>query len=211
MSVLADHVLMLNKNWLPVGTCTVRSAFSRIFDGKARFLTPEDFQLHELESWLRMSPEQGERKIRTAKACLKVPEVLVLNSTIVPRRRLMQFSRRNLSKRDNYTCQYCGVRPGPQLLTVDHVIPKKRGGKSTWQNCVLSCVECNHKKADRTPEEAGMRLLPRPEKQASCPNDGRAWCKPYAPAWSPIFRVPNGKVLGSWHGFLSGKNAEPAN
>jgi 5-methylcytosine-specific restriction endonuclease McrA len=201
---------MLNRNWVAVGTCTVRSAFSRLFDGKAKFLTPEDFELHNIESWLEISPKDGERKIRTARVCLRVPEVIVLNSATVPKRRLMQFSRRNLARRDHHTCQYCGSKPTPQMLTIDHVMPRKKGGKSSWENCVLSCFDCNHKKADRTPEEAGMRLMIRPEKQTSCPHDKSAWRRPYAPAWSPIFKVPSGKVLESWHSFLSNKSLESA-
>ncbi|MGO8753162.1 MAG: HNH endonuclease [Thermoguttaceae bacterium] len=68
------------------------------------------------------------------------------------------FSRRNVFKRDHFTCQYCGSQPGTEELTVDHVIPRAQGGVSSWTNCVLACVACNKRKADRTPEQAGMKL-----------------------------------------------------
>jgi 5-methylcytosine-specific restriction endonuclease McrA len=208
MSILNDHVLMLNKSWVPVGTCTVKSAFARLFEDKAKFLTPEDFELHGLESWLEKPPLNDGGAIKTSRVSLRVPEVIILHSSIVPKRRLMQFSRRNLARRDRYVCQYCGTKPSVELLTVDHVMPKRRGGKSTWQNCVLSCVKCNHKKADRIPTEAGMHLIERPEKKYSNPDDRSSWTQPYAPGWSPIFKVPIGKIKPSWSNFISEKTME---
>ena len=97
------------------------------------------------------------------------------------------FSRRNLYRRDANTCQYCGRRPGTHELSIDHVLPRSRGGLSTWQNCVLSCMRCNCKKGSRLPVEAGMRLL-RP---------------PMPPSWSPTLEVPVGRVRQSWEKFVS--------
>ena len=68
------------------------------------------------------------------------------------------FSRRNIFKRDRYVCQYCGSQPGSEELTIDHVVPRSQGGVSSWTNCVLACMTCNKRKADRTPEQAGMML-----------------------------------------------------
>ena len=81
------------------------------------------------------------------------------------------FSRRNIFKRDRFTCQFCGRQPGSEELTIDHVVPRSRGGTSTWENCVLACVPCNARKANRTPEQAGMKLR-------------RA---PVRPAWKPLY------------------------
>jgi 5-methylcytosine-specific restriction endonuclease McrA len=97
------------------------------------------------------------------------------------------FSRRNLFRRDHNQCQYCGLRPGTAELSIDHVFPRSRGGKSSWENCVLACMDCNRRKRDRTPEEAGMRMLKRPEK----------------PRWSPVLEVPVGRVRQSWERFVS--------
>jgi 5-methylcytosine-specific restriction endonuclease McrA len=96
------------------------------------------------------------------------------------------FSRRNIFKRDRYTCQYCGTQPGSEELTIDHVLPRSQGGMSSWQNCVLACVECNKRKADRTPEQAGMPLRRRPAR----------------PTWRPIY-ANNGFRIDSWSRFVS--------
>lgn len=77
-------------------------------------------------------------------------------------RKEVSFTPEKMKKRDNYTCQYCGTKGG--LMTVDHIIPQSRGGKNTWENCVTSCSTCNHRKANRTPREAGMKLLSTPAK-----------------------------------------------
>jgi 5-methylcytosine-specific restriction endonuclease McrA len=96
------------------------------------------------------------------------------------------FCRRNVFKRDHSTCQYCGVRPGNQELTIDHVIPRSLGGQTTWENCVLSCVACNARKANRTPERAGMKLRR----------------TPFRPAWKPFYHTSTVRIA-SWSRFLS--------
>src|SRR5262249_21229307 len=74
------------------------------------------------------------------------------------------FSRRNVAKRDHFTCQYCGAQPGVVDVTIDHVIPRAQGGQSSWTNCVAACADCNARKADRTPDQAGMRLRKAPSR-----------------------------------------------
>ena len=96
------------------------------------------------------------------------------------------FTRRNLYHRDNYTCQYCGARLPAERLSIDHVRPRSKGGKTTWDNCVLACVRCNTRKADRSLKEARLRLM-RP---------------PMRPRWSPYLSVANEKQLPSWRRFL---------
>ena len=86
---------------------------------------------------------------------LRVPEVIVLAEYDRLPTAAVTFSRRNIFKRDHWTCQYCGAQPGSEELTIDHVLPRSQGGISTWENCVLACVACNKRKADRTPEQAG--------------------------------------------------------
>ena len=90
---------------------------------------------------------------------LRVPEVITLTGFERLPSAVVAFSRRNIYKRDHYTCQYCGTQPGSEELTIDHVVPRAQGGESRWDNCVLACVTCNKHKADRTPEEARMPLL----------------------------------------------------
>ena len=97
------------------------------------------------------------------------------------------FSRRNLYRRDDHRCQYCGRRGKSGDLSIDHVLPRSRGGMSSWENCVLACVACNHRKADRLPEEIGWQLLK----------------KPIEPTWAPTFEAPVGRVRISWEKFIS--------
>jgi 5-methylcytosine-specific restriction endonuclease McrA len=96
------------------------------------------------------------------------------------------FSRRNIYKRDRYTCQYCGIQPGSEELTIDHVSPRSQGGLSTWENCVLACVSCNKRKADRTPEQARMPLKKPPAR----------------PAWRPLYATQHVRI-DSWSKFIS--------
>lgn len=99
----------------------------------------------------------------------KMPAVVRLKSYVATHKHKVKFSRMNVFGRDNFRCQYCGVMPGTEGLTYDHVIPRSRGGKTTWENIVSACECCNRKKADRTPREAGMRLLKVPVKPTRRP------------------------------------------
>jgi 5-methylcytosine-specific restriction endonuclease McrA len=84
--------------------------------------------------------------------------------------RNVKFNRVNVWKRDKGACQYCGVKVDPATYQYEHVLPKSRGGRTTWENIVVACCPCNQKKRDRTPEEAGMRLLRKPVKPKSLPS-----------------------------------------
>ena len=123
---------------------------------------PDDFRLYTWADWAKLAPRDGEPFIRTVRFRLRVPEVLTLTRHDRPRHNAVTFSRRNLFKRDHTTCQYCGVRPGTEELTIDHVIPRSQGGQTTWENCVLACVACNARKANRTPEQAGHEAAQAP-------------------------------------------------
>ena len=116
-----------------------------------------------------------------------MPEVILLaRYGKVPGRHLV-FSRRNLFKRDRYTCQYCGKQPGRDELTIDHVLPRSRGGSSTWLNCVLACLACNTRKGNRTPADAGMRLRGTPTE----------------PRWSAQMVLGSVGRKASWERFMS--------
>ncbi len=118
---------------------------------------------------------------------LAVPEVIRLTRYEKLGERSVVFSRRNLFRRDRATCQYCAAQPGPAELTIDHVVPRSRGGLSSWTNCVLACVMCNTRKANRTPPEARMALRRTPRK----------------PAWHGPLVAPAGDRPVSWDQFLS--------
>jgi 5-methylcytosine-specific restriction endonuclease McrA len=102
--------------------------------------------------------------VASAAETLAVPQVLRLKIYAhVPRRRTPLWTRRGVFERDDFTCAYCGRRYAARDLTVDHLIPVSQGGASTWGNTVAACPRCNQRKADRTPHEAGMKLLVEPK------------------------------------------------
>ena len=186
-SVLTQPTLVLNRAWAAIATTTVRHALSLAYTGAARFIRPETYEALGFESWADLAIPPDEPCIRTVALQIRVPEVIVLTHYSGIPTQTATFSRRNLYKRDHNTCQYCGSRPGTSELSIDHVVPRSRGGTSSWENCVLACVRCNSRKADRLAHEAGMRLI----------------AKPKAPRWTPIMEVPVARVRQSWRKFVS--------
>jgi 5-methylcytosine-specific restriction endonuclease McrA len=147
---------------------------------------PNDYQMYSWADWSRLAPGEGEPFVRAIRMRLRVPEVVTLTDYDRLPAAAVSFSRRNIFKRDHYTCQYCGEQPGSEELTIDHVVPRAQGGTSTWQNCVLACVACNKRKADRTPVQAGLRLRKQPVR----------------PAWKPLYASPSVRIA-SWSKFVS--------
>jgi len=189
-AVLTRPVLTLNRHWRAVKTTSVLNAIALVMRGRAVIVDPETYEEHTLLSWGEAARAQDRFRsfvIRTPRLTLVAPEVIRLVAYEGRSEGTVVFSRRNLFKRDRYTCQYCGAQPGPESLTIDHVLPKSRGGKSEWTNCVLACLGCNAKKADRTPDEARMTLRRAPKK----------------PAWSVLVNIPRGERRLSWEQFLS--------
>lgn len=144
------RVLLLNgSTWEPLSVITVPRAINLILAEKAIVV------------------EQSGNFLRTVSTRFPVPSVIALRTYInVPRRRA-HWSRKGVLVRDNYTCIYCGAQPGTiqrgkvlakSDLTVDHVLPRSRGGKDHWTNTACACYHCNHRKSDRLPHEAGMKL-----------------------------------------------------
>jgi 5-methylcytosine-specific restriction endonuclease McrA len=185
-AILNRPTLVLNRNWQPVGVVPVAKSLIKVWNEAARIVDPADFQLYSWADWAQLTPADNDPVIRTRSLMLRVPEVIVLKSSSrVPSTRV-PFSRRNLFKRDQYTCQYCGRQPGSAELTIDHVVPRAQGGTSTWENCVLACIGCNAKKADRTPAQARMPLR----------------VQPVRPKWHPLYSIHKVRV-DSWSRFLS--------
>ena len=185
-SALTSPTLVLNRNWQPVGVMPVSRALVKVWNESAFIVDPNDYQLYTWEDWALLDPEHDDHCIVTNQSRLRVPEVVSLTKYDRIPKRTVAFSRRNLFKRDEYKCQYCGKQPGSEELTIDHVQPRSRGGVSSWDNCVLACINCNKRKADRTPREAHMPLLK----------------KPVRPIWKPIYSS-FGKGVNSWSKFLS--------
>jgi 5-methylcytosine-specific restriction endonuclease McrA len=183
---LQRPTLVLNRNWQPVNVATVERALTMLWNESARVVDPHNYQMYTWADWSQLAPREGELFIQAIRMRLRVPEVVTLTDYDRLPAAAVSFSRRNIFKRDHYTCQYCGVQPGGEELTIDHVVPRAQGGTSTWTNCVLACVACNKRKADRTPDQAGMRL----RKQ------------PIRPNWKPLYASPSVRIA-SWSKFVS--------
>ena len=135
-------VLVLNQNYEPLNICRARRAVVLIYHGKAEML------------------EDGSGFIHSVTHIFSLPSVIRLSYMIKRPRPKRRLTRLEVFSRDQYTCQYCG-KEGRQL-TLDHVMPRYRGGEHTWENVVSACIPCNRHKAGRTPEQAGIRLIHRP-------------------------------------------------
>jgi len=172
MSSLDGSVLVLNRSWVAVHVADVRRAISLVYRGVARVVSPEDFSTYDFEDWKELSSAAQDRYISAVDFKLMVPEIIVLSLFNGFFRKEVRFSRRNIFERDRNTCQYCGRRFSKVDLTIDHVIPRSRGGRDTWENLVLACMKCNVRKGNRTPEEARMRLIRTPRKPSWIPHLG---------------------------------------
>ncbi len=135
-------VLVLNQNYEPLNICRARRAIVLLYQGKAEML------------------EDGSGFIHSVSSIFSLPSVIRLAYMIKRPRPERKLTRLEIFNRDQYTCQYCGKET--RQLTLDHVIPRHRNGHHTWENVVSACIPCNRRKAGRTPEQAGMRLLHRP-------------------------------------------------
>lgn len=189
--VLTRPILVLNRHWHPIQITTVKEAIGLVAKGSAMIIEPETYFQHDLLSWndvSRVKALLGEgAMIRSCKLALVPPEVILLKEYDGIGVRSVVFSRRNIFKRDRYACQYCGIQPGTEELTIDHVVPKSKGGASTWENCVLACIDCNKKKGDLSVEKAKMRLRKVPKK----------------PTWKSLVQIDPKLRRESWDAFLS--------
>jgi len=147
VSALDGAVLVLNSGWSAVHIASVRRAISLVYRGIAQVVNPDDFGC-----------------IRSVSFEFRVPDIIRLRRFGGRQNRKVRFTRRNILERDDHTCQYCGKRLRAADLTLDHVVPRCRGGGSTWRNLVVACFECNDRKGSRLVHEAGMKLLRQPQR-----------------------------------------------
>ncbi|HNZ47290.1 MAG TPA: HNH endonuclease [Candidatus Hydrogenedentes bacterium] len=185
------YVLVLNKSWVAIQVTSARRALRLLVQGRACVVHPTDYMLYDMPSWLELSMHADgippDRYVYTTAQRIRLPEVVVLNVFNGFHVQEVRLSRRNLFARDKDTCQYCGRTGNRSCMTIDHVIPKSRGGEDSWSNLVVACPACNLKKRDRTPDEARMPLLK----------------KPVAPRWLPRFTRPLlREELISWQRFV---------
>jgi 5-methylcytosine-specific restriction endonuclease McrA len=195
-TALDASVLVLNKMFMAVHVISVRRAFCLLCKELAEVVTLEDgqFATYDFESWTELSAlraklfkREEDDWVRTAKTEIQAPRVIrLLGYDKVPRQ-TVKFNRRNIFARDNNQCQYCGRKFVTSELSLDHVIPRSQGGQTTWENIVCACVDCNVRKGGRTPRQANMTLIRKPEK----------------PKRSPVLNLKlTQKKYQSWQSFL---------
>jgi len=143
--ILGKEVLVLSSSFEPITICSVKKAMILILLTKADMIATQDG-----------------KTIRTVSKSYPIPSVIKLSRYIKIPFKKIELSRKNVIRRDNNRCQYCGSRTAP--LTIDHIIPKSRGGEDTWENLVAACTKCNDRKGSRTLEEAGLTLIAKPTK-----------------------------------------------
>ena len=164
-------VLVLNRNWQAINTRTPAEAFCQMATDVATGLdiSGEAMLPTKWADWIMLSIREQDAVVQTARGPIRVPTVLVLsNFARVPKRR-PKFSARGIWLRDGGQCQYTGRPLKPDEGNIDHVVPRSRGGGTTWENCVLAAKEVNSRKADRLPGEAGLRLLKAPSAPKELP------------------------------------------
>ena len=145
VSALSSPVLVLNASYEPIHVCAARRALVLLFKGVA------------------VAQESHDLQLRSPTASYDTPSVIrLLEYRRIPRQ-TRALSRKNILIRDHHTCQYCGHKGGAGELTLDHVLPRSRGGGGSWENLVAACRPCNNRKGDRLPDEAGMKLRKKPK------------------------------------------------
>jgi 5-methylcytosine-specific restriction endonuclease McrA len=185
--MLNSSVLVLNRSYLPIHVTSVRRAFSLIYQGIARAVD-EEYQTFDFDGWSQLAIARDVDSIGTGRGRIRVPRVILLVAFDRVPKRHVRFSRINIFGRDTFTCQYCGGRRPRSELNLDHVIPRSLGGRSTWENVVCSCLDCNRKKGGRTPKQAGLRLQRRPTR----------------PRWTPLVNLMVSSVRHKeWRPFLN--------
>jgi 5-methylcytosine-specific restriction endonuclease McrA len=190
--LLALPVLVLNRSWVAVHVTNLRRAICLVYRDDARVVAPDTLQTHGFDDWVCLIDPPTSRWISAPRIAIPVPEVIHLTRYDRIPAYEAPFTRRNLYQRDNFTCQYCGTRLPADRLSIDHVQPKSKGGKTTWDNCVLACVGCNTRKADRTLQDSTLRLIRQPRR----------------PRWTPYLTIGRDRQMPSWQRFLTPRQLE---
>ena len=176
-SALSSHVLVLNRHYAALRVVSARRAMCMLFKRIAEIISVEDRQYssYDFESWREVSQLRARYDhdhhewIRCVKFELAVPRIIRLLFYDRLPRQPVKFTRRNIFARDRNRCQYCGGKFPTSELSLDHVVPRSRGGKADWVNVVCCCTGCNVRKGGRTPREAGMELVTPPVKPKRSP------------------------------------------
>jgi 5-methylcytosine-specific restriction endonuclease McrA len=166
-----DIVLVLNRNWQAIGVKTPAETIGMLMTDAATALNVDFNNMYPVKwaDWIKLPISDNDLVINTVNRSFKVPKIIVLcKFDKVPKRR-PKFSAKNIWIREKGICAYSGKKLSPNEGNIDHLIPKSRGGQTTWENCVLAHKEINAKKGNKTPEEAGLKLLITPEPPKELP------------------------------------------
>lgn len=188
-----SHVLVLNSSWVAIDVTDVCRAIILMFRGRALAVDSSSYELLNSDGWIEKccsaNDHSDDNYIRTVKFKFKKPDIILIkkyNGTPYPD---VLFNRKNLYIRDQNQCQYCGKYYPSHKLNIDHVIPKCKGGKTTFENCVATCFNCNSKKANKMLNQINMKLIKQPIK----------------PKWDPIISIIPYNYPNSWKPFLKGR------
>src|SRR5471030_1413556 len=177
-SALDASVLVLNKLFMAVHVISVRRAFCLLCKDLAEVVNQADgqFATYDFESWREVSEYRAKHFrheeddwVRTSSSQIQVPRVIRLVAYEKMPKHTVKFNRRNIFARDNNQCQYCGRKFATSDLSLDHILPRSQGGGSSWENVVCACIDCNVRKGGRTPKQAHMGLIRKPEKPKRSP------------------------------------------
>ena len=194
-SVLDEKVLVLNRLYTAVRVISARRAFIMLCKRAAEVISVEDnrYSSHDFDSWLEISElhrafePDAHDWIRTVRFDVAVPRIIRLLIYDKLPRQEVKLNRRNIFARDHNRCQYCGRKSPSQELSIDHVVPRSHGGKTSWTNVACCCVRCNVRKGGRTPAQARMKLI----------------CPPVKPRRSPVININlSNDKYASWKQFL---------
>ena len=189
MSVLNHFVLVVNKYWAAVYIDTVKHALIKVFNDSAMIMD-KHYNIYSWEEWLEVELEDGDSFIKTQKINIKAPRIIVLKYYDKVPVYEVKLTRKNLLVRDGFRCAYSGQKLRIHNATVDHTVPRCKGGSHSWDNVVISSKEMNTRKGNKTPEEAGMKLRKYPSK----------------PNWHPLYTSMVSEVPDDWKPFFRRKD-----
>jgi hypothetical protein len=190
-AMIHTPVLVLNRLWQAINVCSAERALGLLYTGHAQAVHEDGggaFNTFSFHEWCDFSQQYaGEEVITTISIRVRIPRIILLLFFERLPNKEVRFTRHNVFERDKNTCQYCGHRFDRKDLNIDHVVPRQFGGLTAWTNVVCSCVECNRRKANRTPEQAGLHLIRKPKK----------------PRWRPFLEIQFMRTADhSWRHFL---------
>jgi 5-methylcytosine-specific restriction endonuclease McrA len=183
--MIEGHVLVLNRHFHAIQVTSIRRALTLLYKGHVKAVDA-DYRTYAFEDWQDIPVQPSDDFIRTPSRQILIPHVVQLLAFERMPRQEVKFSRGNIYLRDQNRCQFCGRKFSSAELSLDHVIPISRGGKSTWENVVCACLPCNVKKGNKLLGECGMQLTRQPVR----------------PKWHPLHRLQGRNYPDIWKNFL---------